>query len=45
MTDSCWRHRLQCIVIVRSFSEVAKTMLAMVCKLDLSKGGGSSSVC
>ena len=25
MAVSCWRHILKCIVIVRSFSEVAKT--------------------
>ena len=44
MTVSCWRHRLQCIVIVRSFLRLLKIYMLAVRKLDLSRGGGPYSV-
>ena len=39
MAVSCWRHRLQCIVIVRSFLRLLKLHKLAVGKLDLSRGG------
>ena len=39
VTVSCWKHRLQCIVIVRSFLRLLKLRKLGVCNLDLSKGG------
>ena len=36
---SWWRHRLQCIVIVRSFLRLLKLHKLVVGKLDLSGGG------
>ena len=40
MAISRWRHRLQCIVIVRSFLRLVKIHKLAVGKLDLSGGGG-----
>ena len=45
MTVSCWRHRLQCIVIVRSFLRLLKIYMLAVRKLDLSRGGGGLTQC
>ena len=39
MAVSCWRHILQCIVIVWSFQRLLKLCKQAVCKLDLSRGG------
>ena len=38
MAVSCWRHILQCIVIMRSFRKLLKLHKLAVCKLDLSRG-------
>ena len=40
MAVSCRRHRLQYIVIVRSFLRLLKLHKLAVGKLDLSRGGG-----
>ena len=39
MAVSCWRHILQCIVIVQSFLRLLKLRKLAVDKLDLSRGG------
>ena len=39
MEVSCWRHRLQCIVIVQSFLRLLKLHKLVVGKLVLSKEG------
>ena len=39
---SCWRHRLQCIVIVQSFLRLLKLYKLVVGKLDLLRGGSNS---
>ena len=42
MAVSCWRHRLQCIVIVRSFLRLLKLHTLAVRKLDLLRRGSYS---
>ena len=39
MAGASWKHRLQCIVIMRSFLRLLKLHKLAVCKLDLSRGG------
>ena len=39
MVVSCWKLRLQCIVIIQSFLRLLKLHKLVVGKLDLSRGG------
>ena len=39
MAVSCWRHRLQCVVVMRSLLRLLKLHKLAVGKLDLSRGG------
>ena len=42
MAVTCWRHRLQCVVIVQSFLRLLKLRKLAIGKLDFSRGGSYS---